>query len=67
MKRSKKATVSTRRATSELPQIFVKIDNGWRTTYAKASIRIKSGQYQYLVWRDRGRIRNLYLGRKRNS
>jgi hypothetical protein len=34
---------------------------------AKASIRIKSGEYQYLTWRDGDQVRTFYLGKKRQS
>ena len=52
------------------PEIFVRIKGkyDWQgSVYAKASIRIKSGEYQYLTWRDGGQVRTFYLGRKRKS
>jgi hypothetical protein len=48
------------------PDIFVKIAHEWSTyAYAKAHIRVKSGGYQYLEWKDGARPRSLYLGKKR--
>lgn len=67
MKKSKSTIVMKRRAKPETPEIFVRIGDGWRGHYARASIRVKSGKYVYLVWRDGGHIRNFYLGRKRDS
>jgi len=49
------------------PEIFVRIKRPVRSLYAKASIRIKSGEYQYLTWRDGSQVRTFYLGRKRKS
>jgi hypothetical protein len=52
------------------PEIFVRIQGKYEWqgfVYAKASIRIKAGEYQYLTWRDGGRVRTFYLGRKRKS
>jgi hypothetical protein len=50
------------------PEIFVRIagKNYWSGyTYAKAHLRVKSGGYQYLEWKDGARPRSLYLGKKR--
>lgn len=50
------------------PEIFVKIGRdrwGYEYIYAKAHIRIKGGEYQYLEWWDGTSPRSLYLGRKR--
>ncbi len=50
------------------PEIYVKISGQetWRgPQYARAHIRIKAGEYQYLQWRENERVRSLYLGRKR--
>ena len=69
-KRSGKRThaiVNPRRAKPETPEIFVRTSEEWPSRYAHASIRVKSGKYLYLVWRDGGRIRNFYLGQKRIS
>lgn len=65
MRKRKKAIAAECRA--KAPELFVRVtgEHGWRTRYAKASIRVKAGEYQYLVWRDGEHIRNLYLGRKR--
>jgi len=52
------------------PEIYVKtVDQryAWRTNYARAEIRVKSGKYQYLQWRDGETVRSLYLGTKRSS
>ena len=65
MKKSKTAIVKRRRVKADIPEIFVRVREGWRSSYARASIRIKAGRYLYLVWRDGGRIRNFYLGKKR--
>ena len=67
MAKAKKTIVTARRAEPELPEIFVKIDDGARSTYARAAIRVKSGKYLYLQWRDGGRVLSFYLGRKRNA
>jgi hypothetical protein len=67
MKKPKLAIIKPRRAKPEKPEIFVRVSEGWRSSYARASIRVKAGQYNYLVWRDGNRIRNLYLGKKRKS
>lgn len=51
------------------PEIFVKLgrDSYFRPAYARAHIRVKAGEYQYLQWREDQRVRSLYLGRKRKS
>jgi hypothetical protein len=51
------------------PEIYVRVSDrdSWRVAYAKAKIRVRAGEYQYLQWRDAGRVRSLYLGRKRTS
>lgn len=67
MQKIKKPIAKPRRAKTEKPAIFVRVGDGWRGSYARASIRVKAGQYHYLVWRDGTRIRNLYLGKKRKS
>lgn len=67
MNKKKSAIANARRAKPEKPEIFVRTrDERW-PRFAHASIRIKTGGYLYLVWRDGGRIRNFYLGRKRPS
>jgi len=65
MIKTKKHDRGKRRATPEKPEIFVRTKEEWPSRYAHASIRVKTGGYLYLVWRDGGRIRNFYLGRKR--
>jgi hypothetical protein len=67
MRKRKSAIVKPRRAKPEKPEIFVRTRDQWGPRYAHASIRVKSGKYLYLVWRDGGHIRNFYLGQKRNS
>lgn len=67
MTKRKSTIAKPRRVKTESPEIFVRIKGERWPAYAKASIRIKSGKYQYLVWRESGRIRNFYLGNKRNS
>jgi hypothetical protein len=67
MTKPKSAIATPRRAKPEKPEIFVRVSEGWRSSYARASIRVKAGQYNYLVWRDGGRVRNLYLGKKKKS
>jgi len=51
------------------PEIYVRVSDreSWRVAYAKAKIRVRAGEYQYLQWREAGRVRSLYLGRKRKS
>ncbi len=49
------------------PRIFVQLDGDWMGhLYARAHLRNK-GRYVYLCWRDHGKIRTFYLGKKRNS
>jgi len=50
----------------DLPQIFVKVPPspgryGWR--FAQARIVLRRRIYRYLVWKERGRKRMLYLGK----
>jgi len=49
------------------PEIFVRVEKRahWKENYARAHIRVKAGEYQYLQWRENDRVRSLYLGRKR--
>ena len=35
--------------------------------HAQAHIRTRRGGYRYLVWREGGQVRELYLGKMRNS
>ena len=35
--------------------------------HAQAHIRTRRGGYRYLVWREGGQVRELYLGKVRNS
>jgi hypothetical protein len=67
MKTRKRTIVTPRRATPPKPEIFVRIAGSRWRGYARASIRVKAGQYNYLVWRDGDRIRNFYLGKRRKS
>jgi hypothetical protein len=53
-----------------IPEIYVKTAGGelYRSpVYAKAHIRTRRGCYRFLVWRDGGKIRELYLGRVRDA
>jgi hypothetical protein len=69
--KSKKVRSQTAIAKSRasVPEIYVKLKNGdfYRVAYAKASIRVKAREYQYLTWRDRDQVRTFYLGRKRKG
>jgi hypothetical protein len=67
MQKPKKTIVRPRRPEPQIPEIYVKTSDGLRTSYAHAHIRVKSGLYNYLVWRDGDRILNFYLGKKKNS
>jgi hypothetical protein len=52
------------------PEIYVMVPSkGWMSgpTFARAHIRVKHGEYQYLEWREGKTIRSLYLGKKRKS
>jgi hypothetical protein len=52
------------------PEIFVRVPGRYNWSgmlYAKAHIRVKSGEYQYLEWRDGDRPRSIYLGKKRKT
>jgi hypothetical protein len=66
-KNAKKLPVLKGRIKPEMPEIFVKTMDGLRTEYVRASIRVKSGKYQYLMWRDGDRVKYFYLGQKKNS
>jgi hypothetical protein len=50
------------------PAIFVAVKpHGYfQNHYAQASIRVRSGCYRYLVWRDGGKKREFYLGKVKN-
>lgn len=54
---------------SNHPELYVRIAgrDSWRPAMAKASIRVKAGEYQYLTWRDGNQVRTFYLGRKRRT
>jgi hypothetical protein len=67
MGKTKKQAIPERRPKAEIPEIFVKTTNAMRTEYARAHIRVKGGKYLYLAWKDGDRVRNFYLGQKRNS
>jgi hypothetical protein len=67
MRKAKKTIGPKRRLKPEKPEIFVRTREERWPRFAHASIRIKSGKYAYLVWRDGGRVRNFYLGQKRIS
>lgn len=67
VKSAKKSAIAHSRASH--PQLYVRIPgHDWRgPRMAKASVRIKSGEYQYLTWRDGDQVRTFYLGKKRQS
>jgi hypothetical protein len=67
MRKTKSAIAKARRAKPEKPEIFVRTQEERFPRYAHASIPVKAGNYLYLVWRDGGRIRNFYLGKKKIS
>jgi hypothetical protein len=50
------------------PELFVRIPGAgyYGAKYAQARIRIRKGCYQYLVWRDGEKTRELYLGKRDN-
>jgi len=57
------------RSRAKPPEIYVKLERqDWRSSaMAKATIRVRAGEYQYLQWREAGKVRSLYLGRKRKT
>jgi len=61
-KRATKKTAA-RRPKQEAPQIFVLISDKGQPTYARASIRVKPGQYRYLRWRAGKHVKGFYLGK----
>lgn len=67
MPKLKKTIGKPRRVDPQIPEIYVKTADSERSGYARAHIRVKSGQYNYLVWRDGERILNFYLGKKKHS
>jgi sRNA-binding carbon storage regulator CsrA len=56
----KSAIAAPRRVKAEMPEIYARVKDDWRSTYAKANIRVKAGKYLYLAWRENGTIRNFY-------
>jgi hypothetical protein len=68
MKKTKaKRSIAKSRTT---PEIYVRIKNASDYepfSYAKAKVRVRGGEYQYLQWRETGKVRSFYLGRKRKS
>lgn len=67
MAHKKNSAIAGSRPKAEIPEIFVKTTNAMRSEYARAHIRVKGGKYLYLAWKDGDRVRNFYLGQKRNS
>lgn len=67
MKKIKTQGRKNGRAKPEPPKIFVLTGDEHEQRYARASIRVKAGQYCYLMWRDGERVRNFYLGKRRES
>src|SRR5258708_34352285 len=61
-------TVAPKHRDIDLPQIFVKVPPnpggyGWRYAQARMVLRRRGRKwYRYLVWKQRGRTRMLYLG-----
>jgi hypothetical protein len=66
MRKTKNTIVNEGRPRAEIPEIFVKTTNAMRAEYARAHLRVKGGKYVYLAWKDGDRVRNFYLGQKRN-
>ena len=66
MRKPQKPAIVDSRPRAEIPEIFVKTTNAMRAEYARAHIRVKGGKYLYLAWKDGDRVRNFYLGQKRN-
>jgi len=66
-KSTRKKPIVKSRATP--PEIYVKLNRHdfYRPAMAKATIRVRAGEYQYLQWREAGKVRSFYLGRKRKS
>lgn len=67
MPKPKKTIGKLRRPEPQIPEIYVKTSESERSGYALAHIRVKSGLYNYLVWRDGDRVLNFYLGKKKGS
>ena len=69
MPKLKKTIGKPRKVEPQIPEIYVKAADRERSGYARAHIRVKSGQYitAIYVWRDGERILNFYLGKKKNS
>lgn len=67
VKGSKKRPIGVSRV--KPPEIFVRVSekNLWRESYALAHIRVRSGCYRYLAWREAGKVREFYLGEVRES
>src|SRR5260221_2130111 len=61
-------TVARKHRDIDIPQIFVKVPPspggyGWRYAQARMVLRRRGRKwYRYLVWKQRGRTRMLYLG-----
>jgi hypothetical protein len=66
MHKPKNAAIADSRPKGEIPEIFVKTTNAMRTEYARAHIRVKGGKYLYLAWKDGDRVRNFYMGQRKN-
>ena len=72
MKKKRKSVRSVKcRTKQEPPSIYVRfLDNSgpWgRYDYARASIRVRSGKYAYLVWREGTHVKTFYLGKRTNK
>src|ERR1700687_316567 len=66
-KPTRKPAIAKSRAPA--PEIYVKTgESNWRgPAMAKAEMRVRAGEYQYLQWREAGTVRSFYLGRKRKA
>ena len=67
MMMKKKPVKLKSRANAEQPEIFIRSMDEGEPRYSRASIRIKPGNYCYLVWREGEHVRNFYLGKRRES
>ena len=68
--RPKEGVQAPRHRDIDLPEVFVRVPPAdgrgcWR--YAQARIVLRRGVYRYLVWKENGRKRMLYLGKVKIS
>ena len=63
-KRSRQSPGETVGQTMKSPRIFVQVFSTYGSArHAQAHLRNKGG-YLYLCWRDQGKVRNFYLGKR---